>query len=328
MRTQVDVGRLLGLTGPGAWLLAALFCATNITLVIFSGGPPMRTVEGWVALVLVLGAAVVVVVPSGYPLPLPIVVGVLGVVAFSSIAIGWNLVPVGWPGYTSWHFGADTFLLFMVALRGRLWWGAAGMALMSLITIHWTWATTGDAWHGFDLTYRQIATYFAGAFFAIWLRRTARQIVQFQEAERRRVEAEQTLAATADERRLQLERVRELAGPALSRIASGATDAGERRAHGLLEAELRDQIRGRALAIDQLPAALTAARTRGVEIALLDDLRDDLPPAEFLSEAAAWAGAHVASLKGGDATIRLALVDGQPVVTFATSTGSTQTFSS
>ena len=323
----MDVGRLLGLTGPGAWLLAALFWATNITLVIFSGGPPMRTVEGWIALLLVLGAAVLVVVPSGFPLPLPIVLAVLGVVAFSTVAIDWNLVPYGWPGYTSWHFGANTFVLFMVALRGRVAWGASGMVMMSLITIHWTWATTGDAWHGFDLTYRQIATYFAGAFFAFWLRRTARQIVQFQEAERRRIADEQGLSAAADERRLQLERVRRLAGPALVRIAAGETTPDDRVEHRLLEAELRDQIRGRALAVDPLPEALRAARARGVEAALLDDLRDDAPSPEYVATAAAWAAERLGTVTSGDATIRLAHVDGMPVVTFATSDGSAQTFS-
>jgi hypothetical protein len=121
--------------------------------------------------------------------------------------------------------------------------------------------------------------------------------------------------------------VRSLAGPALELIATGAPSPEDRRAHGLLEAELRDQIRGRALAIDDLPAALRAARARGVDVAVLDDLRDDAPPVEFLRQAAAWAVERAGELTAGDATIRLARVDGRPTVTFATSEGSTQTFS-
>ncbi|WP_309710860.1 hypothetical protein [Pseudolysinimonas sp.] len=324
---RVDIGRLLGLTGPGAWVLAGLYCVTYLTLAAWAGGPPMQTLEGKVALALILVTAILLVLPWRYPLPGPLVGWALGVVGFSTVAICWHLSPSGWPGWSSWNFGADTFLMFMLALRGRFWWGAIGLVLMSLLTIHWTLTTTGDWWHGFDLTYRQLATYFAGGFFALWLRRTARQIAEFQETEQRRIAAEQARDSTADERRRQLERVRLLAGPALAQIADGGGSVALRPEHGLLEAELRDQIRGRSLAAGPLPAALREARSRGIEIALLDDLREEPPPVELLEPAIAWAATLIAKLRAGSATIRLARADGEPVVTFATADGLTETFS-
>lgn len=324
-----DVPRLLGLTGPGAWAMAGLFWATYLVLVAFSGGAPMRTVEGWIALLLTLASAVVVVLPGRYPLRLPIVLAVLGVVAFSTVAIVWNLSPVGWPGWTSWNFGSCTFLLFMLALRGRAVWGAAGVIVMMALTIHWSWATSGDPWHGFDLTYRQLATYFAGTFFALWLRRTARQIVEFQETQQRRVRQEQSRESTAAERSRELERVRRLADHALAQIQRGEATTETRRAHGLLEAHLRDGIRGRTLADEgALAAALRAARSRGARVALLDDLPRGGAPIDdqHLDAARRWIAERIAG-RDDDVTVRLALAAGEPVVTVATAAGEVETFS-
>ena len=317
-----DLGPLLALTGPGAWAIAALFAVTFVTLAGLSGGAPMRTPPGWVALGLVIAAAVVLVVPGRYPLPLPHVGGVLAVVAFSTAVIVWQLPTSGWPGWGGWVFGADTFLLYMVALRGRVGWGAVGMGVIVAVTIHWTVVTTGGWRRGFDLTYTQVFSYCAVAFFALWLRRTARRVAEYREVEARRVADDAAQTVAAEERRRQLERVRREAGPALADIAAGRTTAAARVAHGLLEAELRDQIRGRALAVAPLPAALRAARARGVEVAVLDDLRGDAVPVEAtLDDARAWAASRVATLGDGEATLRLARSGGRTTLTFASPAG-------
>lgn len=332
MRTVADpdAPRLLGLTGPGAWAMAGLFWATYIVLIALSGGPPMRTVEGWIAFVLTLTAAVVVVLPGRYPLRWPVVIGILGVVVFSTVAIVWHLSPTGWPGWTSWSFGSNTFLLFMLALRGRAWWGAVGIGLMVALTVHWSWSTSGDVWHGFDLTYRQLATYAAGTFFALWLRRTARQIVEFQEADQRRVGEEQTRESTVAERDRELNRVRRIAGPALEQIRHGQVSEDVRIEHGLIEAQVRDGIRGRTLADDgPLADALHHARRRGARVALLDDLPRGGPASidgQFLASARSWIIERLGERTADDITIRLALADGSPVVTFATGGGDASNF--
>ena len=325
-----DVPRMLGLTGPGAWAMAGVFWVTYIILIALSGGPPMETVEGWIAFLLTLATAVVVVLPGRHPLRLSVVAGVLGVVVFSTVAINAHLSPYGWPGWTSWQYGSNTFLLFMVALRGRVWWGALGMLLMMVLTVWWTWSTTGDVVHGLDLTYRQAATYLAGSFFAAWLRRTARQIVAFQEAEQRRIRDEQTRESGAAERQRETERVRRIAGPALAAIAAGDTSASARREHGLLEAQLRDGIRGRALTDDgRLSSALRETRLRGARVTVLDDLpRGGAPRAgeRFLAASRDWIIDQVGRHDSGDITVRIALADAEPVVTVATADGGTETF--
>ncbi|GAA3283596.1 hypothetical protein GCM10017707_34230 [Paenarthrobacter aurescens] len=72
----------------------------------------------------------------------------------------------------------------------------------------------------------------------------------------------------------------------LERIAEGAIGPAEQEVCVLLEAELRDQIRGRSLASSAVLHAARAARARGVRVDILDDRATDLPE-ELLSEATA-----------------------------------------
>lgn len=311
----LDLGRLLGLTGPGAWALAGLYVATYLMFGLTAGLRVTSTAPGAVALALTLVAAVALVLPGPHPIPLPLVAAVIATVAFTTAAIMWQLSPIGWPGWPAWIIGANTFLLFTVALRGRIVAGGVGMLVMTAVVVHWTWSTTGDVMHGLSLTYWQLASYAAGAFYAALLRRTGRQILAFHEAERRVAAEEDARRAADEERAALLGRVHRVAGASLAAIASGETDAVARREHGLLEAALRDQIRGRALSDGPVPAAARAARRRGVTIALLDDLREG---SELeLAEARAWVAARLSRARGGEVTVRLAIADGRPVVTVA-----------
>lgn len=323
-----DIGRLLGLTGPGAWALAALFIVTYATIVINSGAPATASPFGWVCLALVLLSAILLVLPGPTPLPRPLLGVILGVVVVVTATMCTLLTENGGAGWSSWHFAALNFLLFMVALRGRVVGASIGVLVMVGIAVTWTALAYGDPLRGLMMTYWQVGSFAAGAFFAVWIRRTARKIVEYREAERRQIAAEQERESGADERRRQLERVRSLAGPALLRIASGVTTAEERSEHRLLEAELRDRIRGRKLALDPIPAALRRARSRGIAVALLDDLRDESASYSFLSAAAAWVASAVDDFDParGDITIRLARGDGVPTVTVAAADGTTLAF--
>jgi hypothetical protein len=72
-----------------------------------------------------------------------------------------------------------------------------------------------------------------------------------------------------------LEHVRKVAGPALARIADPdhTLTESERRELQLLEARFRDEIRGRALATEEVLEAARRARDRGVTVQILDDRR-------------------------------------------------------
>ena len=87
-----------------------------------------------------------------------------------------------------------------------------------------------------------------------------------------RAAAEATMAAENGERDRQLARLDKVARPILERIAEGAElTAAEREQCRLLEAELRDGLRAPQLVTDELSSAARGARSRGVEVVLLDD---------------------------------------------------------
>lgn len=210
--------------------------------------------------------------------------------------------------------GVAAILLSIVGSTAFLTqWGVAHTA--------WTLATSGDRLQGFIfLVYRQFFSFVAVAFFSLWLRRTAQRISEFRAVQQRRVAAEHATAAAVDERRQQLDRVRQIAGPALADIATGRVDAAQRDEHRLLEAALRDLIRGRALARGALPAAAHGARGRGIDVAIIDDLRED-NPGGALASAIAWAAERITGVVSGEVTVRLAREGDDRFVTFATADG-------
>lgn len=328
MRSRTDVARLLGATGPGAWSLAALFGVTYLVIAFWAGGEHTRTPLGLAALVLMIAAAVVLVLPQLSPLPHLAAAGVVGAQFFATAAGLWQLEPDAWRGWVTWYIGASSYLSFTLALRGRFWWGVAGQLGLTAIAMLWTATTTGEPLRGLDLVYAQLILFGAGAFFALWLRRTADRIAAFQETRLRRESAESSRSAADEERARELRAIRASAGRALARIAAGGVTEKERRDHLLLEAELRDRIRGRGLAVAPLSDAVREARRRGAVVALLDDLRAEQPPSPGeLRAAIDWAADRIAVSASGDLTVRLSRVSGDAVVTVATADGGVETFS-
>lgn len=326
MRRRTDVARLLGATGPGAWALAALFGVTHAVIAFWVDPDYTGSPLGLLALLLMVGAAVVLVLPQLSPLPHVAAAAVVGASGFATAAGLWQLEADQWRGWITWYIGASSYLAFTLALRGRFWWGVAVLVAVTAVAMHWMGVKTGDPLAGVALTYSQLVLFGAGAFFAIWLRRTADRIAAFQETRLRRESAESSRSAAEEVRAQGLRVIREAAGGALERLAAGVVDDDERREHLLLEAELRDRIRGRSLAVAPVVDAARAARRRGAIVALLDDLRADAPPAAHLREALEWAAERIASTRAGEVTVRLTSSAGEPVVTFATADGETAAF--
>jgi hypothetical protein len=106
----------------------------------------------------------------------------------------------------------------------------------------------------------------------------------------------------------ELERV---AKPLLIKIAASNMDATDRTSCLLLQDELRDQVRGRALATPAVLKAARAARARGATVEICDDREADLPPAVLLEASAQLINA-LDRADGGVITAR-ALPPGQGV---------------
>lgn len=326
MRPRADVARLLGATGPGAWALAALYAVTYIVIAFWVDPGYTASPLGFAGLAAMIGAAVALVLPQLSPFPHLAAAGVLVACAFTMTAGLWQLGPDDWRGWVTWYIGAASYPAFTLVLRDRFWWGVSILVAQTAVATHWAVVTLGDPFAGLGLVYAQIILFGAGSFFAVWLRRTADRIAAFHETRLRRESAEEARSAAEEERARELRVIRARANDALQRIAAGTVDDHERADHVLLEAELRDRIRGRGLAAPPLETAVRAARRRGAVVALLDDLRGDPPPADWLAEAVEWAAARVDNAGEGEVTVRLTRTAAEPVVTFATAEGGVETF--
>jgi hypothetical protein len=150
------------------------------------------------------------------------------------------------------------------ALLVTVWAAGTGMGLvggliLNIATVGWVLVSTGIG-HLLRTNDRKVADYSADA----------RAAADWHAAER----------VLGVARTQWLEHVRMLAGPALTRIADPdhALTESERRELQLLEARFRDEIRGRALATEEVLEAARRARERGVKVRILDDRKQDLEP--------------------------------------------------
>lgn len=198
-----------------------------------------------------------------------------------------SALPVGThPGYAAWHCGAIQMLLVTVAVRGRraiAWFGIGVFAVVDFLASLAQQLTLNEA---LAMVVTPLLWMSMATALSFILTRCARQTAAFTEQE----QASSSTLATQNARDLaQNEWMRDLSRatrPMLERIAEGAIGPAEQEVCVLLEAELRDQIRGRALATPAVLHAARAARARGIRVDILDDRATDLPE-NLLSEATA-----------------------------------------
>jgi len=314
-RLRQDIGRYLGLNGPAPLVLLGLFVVTYTYIAFVDGTRMGHTVAEVVALVLTFGAATILALPGPTPMPIGRTVAVAALIP-AALAASF-LQPIDDPtGYGVWSLRTGIILMYCLALRARYLAAWIAEAASLAVAGAWSVATTGTPLLGLRMSYGGVLTLLAVTIFARALHATARRIVAHREAERERAEREARAAAADVEAEAELRGVRDLAQPTLERIAAGGHP--DPAAVAVLEAALRDLIRGRNLAVEPLVSALRTARASGVDVLLLDDLGDhDLPPAQRAA-VAEWAADQLTTARGvGTATVRVALAAGEPLASIA-----------
>lgn len=268
----VDVSSLLKLHGPHASIILALFLLAQ-ALLAFAGGGEMNHMGIAILAFVPFGiAAIWVVQPAPDPLPGLWCVGILGLCALTVTVLSAQPALAGHPVYSTWHLGAVTTVLFMLILRGRVLYGWLGYVGMAGATELWAVAGGLGAMVGVELVVRHAATLVVGTAIYFGLRGTAKRITEINSRSLAEAAADATSHAAEEERVAQLARLDEMARPMMELIARGQQlSAAERRDCLLIEASLRDIVRGRALALPHVLAAARSARERGVEVTLLDD---------------------------------------------------------
>ena len=110
--------------------------------------------------------------------------------------------------------------------------------------------------------------------------------------------------------------------PMLQKIASGKLTDQDRQDAKVLEAELRDEIRGRNLVTPKLKTTIQAARLRGVEVILLDEGGLDGAPETLKEQITDRLARELEDISEGRVAIRARQV-GQARVTFVASRSGT-----
>ncbi|WP_278313102.1 hypothetical protein [Lolliginicoccus levis] len=275
-RPRTDTPTLLGLRSGTALAIAAAWtiaeCARAFTTGTWDRGPAW-----WIlSVVLILAATWLLLRAPGDPLPARETATIAALPGIAALA---NAAMIGAPDdvalYASWTWPTGTIILSFLVLRGRALAAWAGEALLAATILGW-WFIAGpvpsdiaDPWQELSWNLSMIGTC---TVLGITMRRQVGVINELRDTSASVIADRHGGAARATERDRQLVFLNATARPLLERIvqAEELTDA-EITQIALVEAQLRDRIRARSLATEQILAAARDARSRGATVVLLDD---------------------------------------------------------
>lgn len=307
---------LVGLTSTGAALFAAAYLLVEALRPFEQVQPGVFGLPFVLALLVLVVGAVVVLAPSPDPLPR----GRAAAVAACAVgAAALNVLPLGagveyLPGVL-WAWSPATMLLALVCVRGRPLTAWAGAAAVSGAYLLWRGQPTvefaGDV--GFSTVWQALLLT-VWTLFATAIRKQVRRINTTRERlvglAAERAEAQ----ARLDARDEQLSYLDAVARPLLERmVVEGTLDPAGQRDARLVEARLRDRIRARALATEEVLDAAQAARRRGVEVVMLDDGALDRADEELRGRVSAAVVDGLRASEQGRITVRV-LPPGRPTV--------------
>lgn len=319
----VDASQLLRLTSDPARVVVALFVFSNFLYAFSTLDEVKDPFPVLLAVAIVNAAAVLIVLDAPDPFPRLWTWGIVVAVTTSTLLVAFQLPDVGPPGRASWHLGSNTWLLFFLALRRRPGFAWLGYTCMAAGTLFWSISVGRGAVDGAMLLDTHAAILFVATLFELNLRRTARQINEFDE---RSVVSAVEAAEGATSAQIRQQRVVELRSSAvpllkeLVTVGPPADIAGQRR-FATAEALLRDGVRGRSLVTPSIAEAATEARARGVDVTLLDDRGESLPSGEAIKRMSDHVVAVLDAAHDGAVTVRLAPAGREIAVSIVSSDG-------
>jgi len=255
------------------WLLlvlGALFSAYHVVLGIYTLDVPSSPWPTVVALVLYTVATTASLWPAKrVRMPDWLAAFDLAVCIVLPLLVTSQLDPDADNGYATWYVAAVGTLMTIAAARRQLaaaWLGVIALAVQSVV-----WAgplSLGTLGVIGSIVWVAIAHTLTSA-----LTTAARETRRYAQAEREAAAWQAAQDAHLFEGRMRLAQTNRIAAPMLRRIADRGGDlTGEqRRECRMLEAAIRDEIRGRMLLTDVVRAEVQHARERGTIVTLLDE---------------------------------------------------------
>jgi len=271
--------------------LAALFSTYHVVLGLSTLRIPRSPVPTIVSLIaFALAITLSLLRPRVRRLPVWVAVFDLIVAIGVPLAVTSQLDPNHANGYATWYIAAVGTLLTVVMVRGRDVFAWIGVGFLIVQSICWggvnALASLGVVGSAVWVIAANVVM------FAV--RSTSDDAERFAQVERAASEWRAAYDAHVVERQRRLSHTYTMAEPLLTEIVkSGGRLTAEQRAECvLLEATMRDEIRGRGLLDDAVRAAVTRARRRGASVSLLDEggldgLDDDARAAVLVRLAAA-----------------------------------------
>lgn len=296
--------------------LAAVFSAYQLLLAAFSITVPREKAPYILAMVLYAAATVISLWPSKES-KMPVWMAILNVAVSVAIPIlvSSQLDIHGSVGsdYSTWYSAAIGTLMVITSTRRRHLFAWVGVGFLALHTIFWA----GPGALG-TLGVIGSLVWVAVSHILSWsLQRIGRDAQQFVEAEREAAAWQAAQEAHHAERQVRLQQTVRLALPLLRQIVkrNGDLDEQSKKDCVLLEATIRDEIRGRRLLDERVRAEVAKARKRGAIVTLLDegglDSLDDHQLEDVLSELAA----AIADSKSNRLIARTGAEDSETAVT-------------
>jgi hypothetical protein len=202
-------------------------------------------------------------------LPLPIAWINLVVCAAIPLAINSQLDPTHLTDYSTWYVLGVGTILAGTAVRGRRTLAWIGLAVLILEIAIWG-GVASLASTGLPGVLSLIVT---GHAVSLGVGRAVKSAQELNRKAAQTARETAALEAASEVRSVLLEKTLRTALPALNLIAAlgGDLNDDQKREALLLEAGLRDEIRGEALLNDAVRQAIKDARLRGVEVLVLDE---------------------------------------------------------
>ena len=250
-------------------------------------------------------------------MPRPLALVGLLISVFVPLLVNFTLDESDYGTVATWYVSGVSILMAICAVRQEKTIAWLGTAFLTVQVFIWGGANTlFDS--GIAGAIALVATAHA---ISVEMGNSAKQTVSYLQT------ATLTQAAAAAEASIRQERSERLtktlrgALPMLEKIAAGNISAADRIEAAILEAELRDEIRGRTLINTKLKSSVRQARSRGVEVVLLDEGGFDGVPEPERDDLRSRLADELDRIESGRVTIRSPREDSSRVTFVASRKG-------
>ncbi|MCW4354212.1 hypothetical protein ONR57_12970 [Hoyosella sp. YIM 151337] len=267
-----DIRDVVGMRRRGGIALASLFCLAHLPQIADSLSElhrPAFAIVAWIVLSLaVMGVVLLPGDPLKFKFALPI--ALCAPIGSALVILQLPELPTG--SSQLWFNVIMLAPLVFMCVRGAVVLAWIGMLTQIAVVIYWAMVTGQGIGVGLMWTPVNVPPLLMATFFAYRVRPVARAIFALRAEANQRAAQQAAALAASEERHRALREVDALVRPMLERMASGTELTSNERAECLLlDAQLRDRIRGSTLVDEHVVKLATAARKRGVQVTLLDD---------------------------------------------------------